>query len=385
MKKNIFFVCVLGILLTVFIQIYNLGTGKGDFLAYWSAAHLFISGDNPYDQSAMTILQQSTSPEIFSQGGMLLNAWNPPWLILILAPLGVLPYQIAAILWIFSNTIVIGITIIISWQMCTGTHSSRGILFAFIAGYLFGETISYLAIGQITMLVSLGMVLSIWWLDHKSDMLAGAVLLLTLVKPQISYFFLLILVIWIIQNRRWKVIEGFFIALSTSLIIYWIIHPSWVKDYITLISNLPYSSLYTSTIGSFIASIFHIKIFNFSAILLLFFIKPLLNILNRDGWLTSMNLALLVSLPLSPFGFSFDQIVILPAIVQVIAWLWDYKFSMKTTAIIICSLILFYALDLKMHSIIKLENYWFFIIPIAFLAIYIITWKMRHESREISY
>jgi putative effector of murein hydrolase LrgA (UPF0299 family) len=98
-----------------------------------------------------------------------------------------------------------------------------------------------------------------------------------------------------------------------------------------------------------------------------------------------MNLALLVSLPLSPFGFSFDQIVILPSIVQVIAWLWNRQFSMKTTAFIIGSLILFYAFVLKMLSINRLENYWFFIIPIIFLPIYIIPLKMSHEPQKLSY
>jgi hypothetical protein len=385
MKKNIIFIFILGILLTIFIQFYNYGTGAGDFSAYWSAAHLFITGDNPYDQVAMTSLQQSISTEGYSQGGSSLNVWNPPWLILILAPLGVLPYKIAFLTWFFCNTVVIGIIIIISWQMCAGTQRSRGILITFIAGFLFAETLSYLVIGQITGLVSLGMVLAIWWLDHKVDLLAGAVLLLTLIKPQISFFFLLILMIWILQNRRWKVIIGLIIALSTTLIIFWIIDPSWIKDYFSLISNLPYSSTYTSTFGSFIASIFHINIFYFSALILILLIKPFLHIVRRDGWLTTMNLSLLVSLPLSPYGFSFDQIVILPSIVQVIAWLWNYKLSTKVTVIIIISLMLFYTLDLKMHAIPKLENYWFFIIPIVFLAIYIIPWIMSHKSRNLSY
>jgi hypothetical protein len=333
----------------------------------------------------MSILQQSTSPERISQGDMVINAWNPPWLILSLAPLGAIPYPIAVMIWIFCNTLLIGLALIISWQMCAGTHSSRGILFVFIAGYFFGETISYLAIGQITVLVLLGMVLSIRWLDRQLDLLAGAALLLTVIKPQISYFFLLIVLIWIIQNHRWKVIEGFVIAASTSLILFWIIYPNWVNDYITLLSNLPYYSLYTSTIGSFMSSIFHIKIFYFSAIILIFFINPILRILKSDGWLTTMNLALLVSLPLSPFGFSFDQIVILPSIVQVIAWLWNRQFSMKTTAFIIGSLVLFYAFVINMLSISILEYYWFFIIPIIFLPIYIIPWKMSHEPQKLSF
>jgi hypothetical protein len=385
MKKNIIFIAILGILLTVLIQFSNFGTGQGDFLAYWSAAHLFVIGDNPYDQTAMATLQQSTIPERISRGEPVINAWNPPWLLLILAPVGILPYSIAFPVWIFCNTLLIGLVLLISWQMCRRTHNSREILVVFIAGYLFGETISYLAIGQITALVLLGMVLSIWWFDHQLDLLAGAILLLTVIKPQISYFFLILVLIWIIKHRRWKVIEGFVIAALTSMIIFWIIDPSWVKDYITLMNGLPFSSNFTSTIGSFFASIFHIKIFYFSAIILILLIKPILGILESDGWLTTLNLALIISLPLSPYGFSFDQIVILPSIVQIITWLWNHKIPTKTTTLIVGCLILFYAFVLAMLSINGLEYYWFFIIPIILLPIYLITWKMSQKPQKLSY
>jgi hypothetical protein len=375
----------LGILLPVFIHFYKPGAGQGDFLAYWSASHLLISGGNPYAHSSISALEQSTTPEIISQGEVFLNAWNPPWLLLILAPLGFLSYPIAALVWIFCNTFFIGLALIISWHMCEGIQPSRGILVVFLAGFLFGETISYLAIGQITALVLLGMLLFIWWQDHHSDLLAGAVLLLVTIKPQISYFFLLIVLIWVVRNHRWKVIEGFVIVALSSLFIFGIIDPSWVNDYITLLNNMPYSLIYTSTIGSFLASIFHVKIFYLSAIVLLFFIKPILRILEKDGWFTTMNIVLLLSLPLSPFGFNFDQIVILPSIVQIIAWLWNHKIPTKTTTLIIGCLALFYAFVLAMLSINGLEYYWFFIIPIIFLPIYLFTWKTSQRPQKLSY
>jgi hypothetical protein len=384
MKKNVIFVGLLGILLTVIIQFSNFGAGKRDFLAYWSAAHLFIYGDNPYDQTAMRALQQSTIPGIISPGDTVINAWNPPWLILIMSPLGALPYPLAFPIWTFFNVLLLGLIIIISWQMCGHARSSSGILIAFVASYIYGGTISYLAIGQITVFVLLGIVLSVWWLDHQADFLAGAVLLLTLIKPQISYFFLVIILIWVIKYRRWKVIEGLAIAVVTTLIIFWIFDPSWVKDYLMLITSLPFSSLYTSTIGSFFASIYHTNIFYFSPIILVFLIKPILRIQERDGWLTSVNLALLISLPLSPYGFSFDQIVIIPSIVQVISWLWNLQISRKCSIIIIGSLIIFYALVIRMLSISMLEYYWFFIFPFIFLVIYIIPWKMSRASKQLS-
>lgn len=385
MKKNIIFVCILGILLPILIQFYKPGAGQGDFLAYWSASHLLISGNNPYDHSSLSTLEKSTTSGTDSQGEMFLNTWNPPWLILLLAPLGLIPYQLSALVWMFCNTVIIGLTLILSWQICTGIQASRGILVVFLAGFLFGVTISYLAIGQITALVVLGMVLFVWWQDHHSDRLAGAALLLTTIKPQISYFFLLIVLIWIIRSRRWQIIMGLIYVTLFSLAVFWIIYPSWVHDYFLLIKSMPYSSIYTSTIGSFMASIFHTKVFYFSAVILLFFVKPIIRFLEKAGWFTVMNIALLVSLPLSPFGFTFDQIVILPSIVQIIAWLWNQQIPAKSSKIIIACLVLFYLFVLRLLSINGLEYYWFVIIPIIYLPVYLITLKISHRSQKLSY
>ncbi len=385
MKNSIIFICIIGLIFTICFQILNPRFGTGDFLAYWSSSRLLISGGNPYDHAALSALEHSTVPALGPQSQIFLNTWNPPWLILIFSLFGSLPFSIASPIWIFCNTVLIGLALIISWQLCERNRAPKGILFVFLAGYLFGETLSYLVLGQITSLVLTGLVLSIYLIDRKLDFLAGATLLLTTIKPHVSYFFLLIVLIWIIQNRRWRILLGLVLSASFSLIVFWIINPNWVANYITLITGMPYSSIYTSTLGSFMAAMLKTNIFYFLVICLLFLIKPLLQILKSDGWLTVMNISLLLALPLSPFGFSFDQIVILPAIVQIIAWLSSDQFSRKATRIIIASLFSFYVIVYGMFSIPNLENYWFFVLPILFLPIYILSWKNGHADQKLSY
>jgi hypothetical protein len=123
---------------------------------------------------------------------------------------------------------------------------------------------------------------------------------------------------------------------------FWIIDPTWLHEYLVLLKSMPYSLIYTSTIDSFIASIFHTKIFYISAIVLIFFVKPILRILENEGRFITMNIALLESFPLSPFGFTFDQIIILPSIVRIIASLWNHQIPGRASKIIIVELILFY-------------------------------------------
>jgi hypothetical protein len=380
MKKNLAFICIVGIIFAIFNLISNPGFCSTDFIAYWSSSHILVSGGNPYDQTTLSNLEQSICPGLSTQGGAHLNTWNPPWLLLIFIPLGLLPYPIAALVWTFINTFLIGLSLIIFWQLSSHGENPRGILFVFLAGFVFIETLATITIGQITPIVMLSVILFILCIDHRLDFYAGSILLFALIKPQVTYFFILVVLIWIIKKRRWKIIAGFCITLFISLVIYWVIIPNWVSKYIDLLNSMPYYSLYTSTFGSFIDAVFHIKWFYLAGILLIFVIKPVLRIVERDGWFTAMNMSILVSLPLSPFGFSFDQIVILPAITQIISWLWAVPYSRKFTLPVSASLALVFFLDLGLHSIKNIENYWFFQIPILFFAIYFFTWKKSYAD-----
>ena len=382
MKKDLFFIVSLGIILTLIIPMFLREKGGGDFLAYWSAAHLFTDEGNPYNQAEMRQLQQQTSPDRFVNNDGFINAWNPPWLILILLPVGILPFSIAFPVWVFCNTFLIGLALLISWKLCVGDQRSWGIIFVFLTGFLCVDTISYLAIGQITSIVLLGIVLFIWFLDRNLDILAGIAILFATIKPHISYFFLIIVFIWIIQNRRWKVAIGLILAALISLAIFWVIIPSWLTDYISLLNNLPFNLLYTSTFASLISDKFNISIFKFLPILLIFLIKPLLQIIRREDWLTAANMVLLVSIPLSPYGFNFDHIVLLLSIVQIIAWSSKNEIPRKYTYFIFVGLVVINLIIAKMLSIDGLEYYWFFWIPIPLLGIYLFAWKTRNAYRK---
>lgn len=379
MKNNLIFLCILGIIFAVSIPLIRSGGGEGDFLAYWSASHLFVTGGNAYDQAEMSALQYATSPETFIDNPIIKIAWNPPWLILLLIPIGLLPYSIAVPAWIFCNTLIVGLSLIVAWKLCGGESKSRGILWVFIAGFLFVETIVYLASGQITGLLLLGILLSIYCLERKWDYYAGIALLLTTIKPHLSYFAVLLILIYILKYRRWKVLIGLVCAALASAIVFWIITPGWVKDYATLVSDLPYNLLYTSTIGSFVSTKFNTNIFKYLAVLLLFLFKPLINSVEKEGWLSSTNQALLLSLPISPFGFNFDQILILPSIVQIIYWSASHQLTRKTTLIIALSLVFVNLLIAKLTSINELEQYWFFWIPFAVLGIFLFAKHAKHN------
>jgi hypothetical protein len=344
-----------------------------------------VTGGNPYSQAEMSSLEDQIYPDRFSATGELINTWNPPWLILVLVPLGLFPFSVANLLWVFCNVLLIGAAILLTWKMCVGDQKSRGILFAYLACFLYVETVSYLKIGQITGILLLGIVLTIWFIKHDMDFWAGSAALLTTIKPHITYFFLLLLLIWVLQNRRWKVIVGLATAALVSMVIFWIASPGLLSDYIFLVTHLPFNQLYTSTLGSFVLVIFDIPIFKYAAVLLVFAIKPLLKIIKNESWLTATNLALLLSVPISPYGFSFDHIVILPAIVQLISWAALKKITRNVIILIAFVLVVWNIVLAYMYSTESLEYYWFFWTPIPVLVIYLIAWKGKNASQNLAH
>jgi len=147
----------------------------------------------------------------------------------------------------------------------------------------------------------------------------------------------------------------------------------------TLLS-LPYTVLDMSTLGSFAEALFGFSGLKFAGLLLLPVALPLVRVQARWGWLTATNMALLISVPLAPYGFSFDQIVLLPAIVQIIVWLrrrdpsrrWRWIIGSSLAGIM---LVFFWQLILPPS-----HYHWFVWVPVALLGVYALAWRQLNAQ-----
>jgi hypothetical protein len=378
-KNRIIAILILSLMLSVLVPMLTPGKGQADFIAYWSASTLFSRGENPYNPIDMLKIQREIDARHTKNTDLVLNAWNPPWLILLLVPLGLLPFDIAANIWIFINLLVVGFALLLTWEIAAIHNGKRGFQVVLVAGYLFIQTIVMLSMGQVSSLVLLSVVLSVWLMKNSKDWLAGSALLFTTIKPHLSYFFLLVVFIWIIQNRRWKIVGGMVLTMSFTLTIFFILLPGWPGDYITLIHSMPYSLIYTSTVGSLMDALLGTKLFYFSAFLVLFLIRPLLNLIRNEGWLVPTNFSLLVGIPLSPFGFLFDQVLLLPAIIQIVAWILNKDLRGGKAILISAGIILVNIGTLALATSIIEQYYFLYVwVPFAVLAVYFVAWKKRY-------
>lgn len=373
--KALVAIFLLSLLIAIFLPISAPGLGEGDFIAYWCSARLLVTGEDPYDQSALSELQQSTRPERFSEKGLTMSVWNPPWLMLVFLPIGSLPFKLAVHTWIFCNVALVGISLAFTWEMVLKPFDERGFLVVLGLGLIFIATMVMIVIGQITSLVLAGVVIGIACIQKKRDTMAGAAFTLAAIKPHLTYLIFATLLVWIVRTRRWKVLIGLAGSAAFSIAIITLIYPNWVNSYYQLITHLPYGEIFTSTLGSFLLAHYNFPHLRFIGVLLL----PLAFYLARHAesgqWLTAANLALMISIPLSPYGFSVDHVMLLPAFVEIGGWIRGRRISgWKAWAAAggILGVMLLASLMPK-----GLPDYEYFWVPLALLIVYIPALKAR--------
>ncbi|MFP5229699.1 MAG: glycosyltransferase family 87 protein [Acidobacteriota bacterium] len=182
-----------------------------DLTAYWGAARAFLAHQNPYARQPLLDIQRSVGwPSVEP-----LRAYNPPWSLPLFAPLGLLPFSAAQILWLILSLAIEAFAALALWSYFGGAPRLRWI--ALLLAFTFvplGETDR---LGQITPLILLGLVAFLLLMRAQRWFLAGVALLPALgTKPHITWLVAIAILLASIQQRRWRLLLGAFTALAAS-------------------------------------------------------------------------------------------------------------------------------------------------------------------------
>lgn len=175
--------------------------GPGDFALYWSAGHLFLTGNNPYSVGAMLALE-------LSHGWPYIHPlmFCPPWVLPFAALAAAFPYHEARLGWFAISLLLDCISCIALWRYFGGEPRRSWIALVFVATYLpMGAAES---LGQITPLVLVSLVAFLLLVRRSRDFTAGVMLLGVGLKPHLLYLVVLAALLWAVQHRRWKIIAG---------------------------------------------------------------------------------------------------------------------------------------------------------------------------------
>lgn len=166
-----------------------------DFVEYWSSAKLLAQHANPYDPAAVLRFEHRAG---ISFKGMLLMP-NPPTSLFIFAPLGYLPYGIAAAVW---QMVLLLAAVGSIWLLQPWVPGRVPIVVFFLA-----SVVDCFLAGQCSILVLFGICLFIR-LRASHPWLAGVALTLAVLKPHLLSLFWPILLLEVLRTRRFQVIAG---------------------------------------------------------------------------------------------------------------------------------------------------------------------------------
>lgn len=305
--------------------------GENDFVGYWSATYLFHNGQNPYDPSLMEITQKT---KLQTSQNVTIMAWNPPTLFVLLLPLAWLSFLQAKFLWLSINLVIIISVSLMLANIYDAPKNIRFKIFLVLFTLLFPPVVSGLYMGQVTFLVLLGLVASMWLMKREQWFGAGMVLLLTSIKPHLVVLPLIYILFVMLQQRKIVGWIGLFVSSLICIVILFLFRPPLIDDLTGLLAIAPVNWA-TPTIGGLLSSL---RITEYGRYLIILLLPlPILLAANRKRISMEVSVAILalVTIPATFFGWNYDQAMLLIPISLVFTWLAKTKNSIPRLLIIL--------------------------------------------------
>jgi len=280
-----------------------------DFIQYWSAARVLLSGGNPYDASAMLLLQQAIWPDEL----YVIRMWNPPWVLALITPLGFLDPSTAGVVWTSVHLLIFLACGNWLWRYFGGGEIGAWVFGA--VTLFFPATVLALGMGQISPLMLLGLCGFLHFVAKEEWALAGATAALTLVKPHWVSLFWLAVILWSVRGGRFGVLLGAAGALLSAVGVSLIVNPEVMEQYLAAVGAEP--PFYF--IGPSAGVLFRL-LFGWEKTWLQFLPTALGGVWlimhwmeRRDSWEWGheVSLVVLVSALVTAYGWPYDQVVFL--------------------------------------------------------------------------
>jgi len=355
-------------------------SGARDFMEYWAAGRLFVSGGNPYSPQDLFELQKGAG----WTDSVPVIMWNPPWTLLLAAPFGPLSYTTGQFLWLLLHVSFIVVSVQQLWCIYGGASApSRR---SWVLAITYVPTVFVLIIGQISPVVLAGLTGFLYFQRRQNFFAAGVSTAILSVKPHLLYLFWIVFALWVWRERQWRIVSGALAAGFTIAVVPLLVDSQVYSQYLALykISDIPRPlDWLTPTLRT------AMRIFIGPGHTWLQFAPSLAGTLwllvhwyrNKDrwDWLEQLPCIVLVSVVTSFFAWTYDQVVFFPAIVEAAIWIkrqaapWYSFWAARIYIVInIC------------HALFRIsvaDERWYFWLAPACLLNYVIFLREKNRNR----
>lgn len=324
--------CALAILFTtLFLGVMSFNrtmVARRDFIVYWATGQQLARHGNPYDPAGLNQIEHDAG----FPGGASYYMRNAPWALPLALPLGYAGPMVTALPW---SLMMLGL-LIASVRMLWKLFGARGNPLEWL-GICFPPALFCVVLGQTSILLLFG--LTLFLRLHKTrPFAAGAALWLCTLKPHLFLPFALVLLLWIVLTRSYRILAGGAAAFATGALVTTCIDPAAWSQYAYYMRTSVVTREFTPCLGDLLRDSLH------PAWEWLAFVPAMLGCLwalayfwprrHAWDWLEEGGLLVVVSLVVAPFGWIFDQALALPAV------LWGV--SRTTSQILLSVLALLY-------------------------------------------
>jgi hypothetical protein len=290
--------------------------GSHDFLEYWSAARVLLRGGNPYDPATLLAVEHAVGwPE-----SRPLMMYNPPWTLALVLPLAPLPFAPATAIWLLVQLGLLLVCGLFLWRYYAPDDDRYWI--GLLLAVAFAPGIFTLRMGQISTWLLVGVLGFLWGERTRRDFLAGASLSLLMIKPHVAYLFWLAALWWAWRSQRRRVLAGWLVALLAASGIVSLFAPGILANYLALLAEPPLDWA-SATLGAWLRFFFGLERG------WLQYLPTLVGLLGLAIWLWRRRRPwywaevtsplLLASAVTVAFGWSYDLVVLLPVVVDLVA------------------------------------------------------------------
>jgi hypothetical protein len=285
--------------------------GSHDFVEYWASGHLLAQHANPYNANALQSLERSAG---FPKDAHTLIMGNPPSALLITLPLAMVGARFGEWFWL----LLMLSSLLASVQMLRSIYRlPKGPLYLF--AYAFAPVVTSLLAGQICLFMLLGLVLFLRW-HRNRPFLAGAALWLCLLKPHLFLPFGLVLLVWIVRTRCYRMLAGTTAALALSNAIATALDPTVWTEYLQMMGNQRLDHLVLPCLSSAFRQLVYphttwvqsVPAALGCAWAVAYFFTHRAN----WNWIERASMLVLVSIAVAPYSWFFDQAILVPAILE---------------------------------------------------------------------
>lgn len=343
--------------------------GAGDFRAYWSASYLLAHGENFADSAQLFQVEQTQTQW---QENWVFSTWNPPWLLAILIPYTWVSFDHAVWLWMLTSILLVFVCSMALWRLYAldATNKRWAFLMPLLA-FIFLPTLLALIAGQVNVLVLAGLVGFLFFKSKRLDLMAGAALALTMVKPHLVYVSLAILLLDALTRRNWRVLVGFGAVLIWQSAVVLVLRPTFVFDYTASVSDGNLLAWQTATLGGALDALFGWYWSKLMGLVIL----PLSLVVwwpRRNAWdlYLLLDVTLLLSMIAAPFGWSYDFIVLIVPLLHMVIWVLNRELDPANSILLLVGLFFFIAAMYYQRTVMNNEVQ-FFWVPFVMGGLYL--------------